>query len=103
MSANARRCLTIVLAAGEGTRMRSNRPKALHPIAGRSMLAHALGAVREAGADDIAVVIGPDRDDGAAGPVAAARATMVFVRRKRLGTANAVLAAREAIARGYED
>jgi bifunctional UDP-N-acetylglucosamine pyrophosphorylase/glucosamine-1-phosphate N-acetyltransferase len=103
MSANARRCLTIVLAAGEGTRMRSNRPKVLHPIAGRSMLAHALGAVREAGADDIAVVIGPDRDDVAAEAVAAAPAAMVFVQRERLGTAHAVLAAREAIARGYED
>ena len=40
MSANARRCLTIVLAAGEGVRMRSARPKVLHELAGRSMLAH---------------------------------------------------------------
>ena len=42
MSSNARRCLVIVLAAGEGVRMRSNRPKALHEIAGRAMLAHVL-------------------------------------------------------------
>ena len=47
MSANARRCLTIVLAAGEGVRMRSARPKVLHELAGRSMLAHALSAVLE--------------------------------------------------------
>ena len=66
MSPDARRCLTIVLAAGEGTRMRSSRPKVLHEIAGRPMLAHALAAVGEAGADDIAVVVGPDRDDVAA-------------------------------------
>ena len=47
MSANARRCLTIVLAAGEGVRMRSARPKVLHELAGRSMLAHVLSTVRE--------------------------------------------------------
>ena len=44
-----RTCLAIVLAAGEGTRMRSARPKVLHQIAGRSLLAHVLDAVREAG------------------------------------------------------
>ena len=67
MNSAARRCLAIVLAAGEGIRMRSSRPKALHTVAGRSMLAHVLGAVREAGADEVAVVVGPDRDDVAAG------------------------------------
>ncbi len=44
-----RTCLAIVLAAGEGTRMRSALPKVLHRIAGRSMLAHVLAAVRGAG------------------------------------------------------
>ncbi len=41
----ARSSLTIVLAAGEGTRMRSSVPKVLHPVAGQSLLAHVLGAV----------------------------------------------------------
>ena len=45
MSATARRCLTIVLAAGEGVRMRSARSKVLHELAGRSMLAHVLSTV----------------------------------------------------------
>jgi bifunctional UDP-N-acetylglucosamine pyrophosphorylase/glucosamine-1-phosphate N-acetyltransferase len=36
--------LTIVLAAGEGTRMRSSLPKVLHPVAGQSLLAHVLDA-----------------------------------------------------------
>ncbi|MFZ1152106.1 MAG: NTP transferase domain-containing protein, partial [Xanthobacteraceae bacterium] len=45
----ARTCLAIVLAAGEGTRMRSARPKVLHPLAGRSLLAHVLGSIAEAG------------------------------------------------------
>ena len=62
MSANARRCLTIVLAAGEGVRMRSARPKVLHELAGRSMLAHVLSTVREGTTGDIAVVVGPDSE-----------------------------------------
>ena len=66
MSANARRCLTIVLAAGEGMRMRSARPKVLHEIAGRSMLAHTLSAVVEGAMGDIAVVVGPDAEGVAA-------------------------------------
>ena len=57
-----RTCLAIVLAAGEGTRMRSARPKVLHEIGGRTLLAHVLGAAREAGGSDIAVVVGPDQD-----------------------------------------
>ena len=39
---SGRTCLTIVLAAGEGTRMRSSRPKVLHEVAGRSLLGHVL-------------------------------------------------------------
>ena len=61
-----RSCLAIILAAGEGTRMKSELPKVLHRIAGRSMLGHVLEAVKGAGAERIAVVIGPDRDDVAA-------------------------------------
>ena len=57
-----RTCLAIVLAAGEGTRMRSSRPKVLHEVAGRSLLAHVLDAVREAGCTETAVVIGPDAE-----------------------------------------
>ena len=56
-------CLAVVLAAGEGTRMKSARPKVLHAVAGRSMLAHVLAGVTEAGADRVAVVVGPDRAD----------------------------------------
>ena len=45
----ARSCLAIVLAAGEGTRMRSSKAKVLHEVAGRSLLAHVLAAIAEAG------------------------------------------------------
>jgi bifunctional UDP-N-acetylglucosamine pyrophosphorylase/glucosamine-1-phosphate N-acetyltransferase len=103
MGADARRCLNVVLAAGEGVRMGSNRPKALHHIAGRSMLAHVLAAVGESGAGDVAVVVGPDRDDVAAEALRVAPGAAIFIQRKRRGTADAVLAAREAIGRGYDD
>src|SRR5262249_1313995 len=52
-----RSCLAIVLAAGEGTRMRSARPKVLHAIGGRSLVGHVLDAVRGAGCTAAAVVI----------------------------------------------
>jgi bifunctional UDP-N-acetylglucosamine pyrophosphorylase/glucosamine-1-phosphate N-acetyltransferase len=98
-----RRCLAIVLAAGEGKRMRSSLPKALHKIAGRSMLAHVLDALDRAGADAIAVVVGPGRDDVAAEARLSAAHARIYVQAERLGTAHAVLAAREAISECYDD
>src|SRR5260370_40504070 len=99
MGSAARRCLTVLLAAGEGVRMRSRRPKVLHEIAGRSMLAHALLAVRDAGPGDVAVVVGPGRDDVAAEALETVPDAWIFIQSERRGTADAVLAAREAIAR----
>ncbi|HVV92241.1 MAG TPA: bifunctional UDP-N-acetylglucosamine diphosphorylase/glucosamine-1-phosphate N-acetyltransferase GlmU [Hyphomicrobiales bacterium] len=101
----ARSCLTIVLAAGEGTRMRSARPKALHAAAGRSLLAHALATASAAGAGRLAVVVGPGRDGEAVAAEArrAAPDPAIFVQAERRGTAHAVLAAREAIAVGADD
>lgn len=99
----ARSCLAIILAAGEGTRMKSAQPKVLHRVGGRSMLAHVLAAVGAAGADAVAVVIGPDRPDVAAEVAAVLPGADVVVQRERRGTAHAVLAAREVIARGYDD
>src|SRR3712207_9176143 len=84
-----RTCLAVVLAAGEGTRMRSARPKVLHEIAGRSMLAHVLEAVRGAGASRVAVVVGPERDDVATEARAVIAGADVFVQQERLGTAHA--------------
>ncbi|MGH3096419.1 MAG: bifunctional UDP-N-acetylglucosamine diphosphorylase/glucosamine-1-phosphate N-acetyltransferase GlmU [Streptosporangiales bacterium] len=52
----------IVLAAGEGKRMRSRTPKVLHPLAGRSMLAHVLGAVRGLEPQRVSVVVGHGRE-----------------------------------------
>ncbi|GGG25436.1 bifunctional UDP-N-acetylglucosamine diphosphorylase/glucosamine-1-phosphate N-acetyltransferase GlmU [Chelatococcus composti] len=101
--AAARRCLVVVLAAGEGKRMQSHKPKVLHALAGRSLLAHVLHAVSAAGADAVSVVVGPGRDDVAAEARRVRPDATVYVQAERLGTAHAVLAAREEIARGYDD
>ncbi len=52
----------LVMAAGEGTRMRSSAPKVLHPVCGRPMVAWPILAARDAGAGRIAVIVSPDRD-----------------------------------------
>jgi bifunctional UDP-N-acetylglucosamine pyrophosphorylase / glucosamine-1-phosphate N-acetyltransferase len=103
MTANARRCLTIVLAAGQGVRMRSARPKVLHELAGRSMLAHTLAAVLEGAAGDVVVVVGPDCDSVSAEALKAAPGAKIAIQRERRGTADAVLSARAQIAQGYDD
>lgn len=51
--------LSIILAAGEGTRMRSSLPKVLHPVGGLPIIGHVARAAREAGSDRIALVTGP--------------------------------------------
>jgi bifunctional UDP-N-acetylglucosamine pyrophosphorylase/glucosamine-1-phosphate N-acetyltransferase len=95
--------LAVILAAGEGTRMRSSVAKVLHPIAGRPMLTHVLTSVSAIGADAVAVVIGPGHDDVAAEAARVAPDAQIFVQAERLGTAHAVLAARSALTQGYDD
>jgi bifunctional UDP-N-acetylglucosamine pyrophosphorylase/glucosamine-1-phosphate N-acetyltransferase len=98
----ARTCLTIVLAAGEGTRMRAARPKVLHTIGGTSLIGHVLAAAGEIGGA-VAVVVGPAQN----AVVRAARAALpgvgIFVQQERRGTAHAVLAARSVLVRGADD
>jgi len=98
-----RTCLAIVLAAGEGFRMRSSLPKALHAIGGRTLLEHVLRSAVLAGGAEIAVVVGPDHDAVAAQARKLAPQAQIFVQSERLGTAHAVLAAKQAIARGADD
>src|SRR6267378_3103465 len=98
-----RTSLTIVLAAGEGTRMQSSMPKVLHPVAGRSLLAHVLEAAPKGAGASLAVVIGADHGAVAEEVKRLRPDATTFVQRERLGTAHAVLAARDAIARGADD
>jgi len=89
----------IILAAGEGKRMRSRLPKVLQPIAGRPMLAHVLAAARALTPDAIHVVIGHGGDQ-----VRAAFADETDVhwaqQAQRLGTGHAVQQAMPGIADG---
>ena len=55
--------LAIILAAGKGTRMKSDRPKVMHHVAGLSMIGHALKTCHAAGADAVCVVTSPSQDD----------------------------------------
>jgi bifunctional UDP-N-acetylglucosamine pyrophosphorylase / glucosamine-1-phosphate N-acetyltransferase len=52
----------LIMAAGAGTRMRSDIPKVLHPLAGRSMLSHVLHSVAKVAPQHLVVVLGHDRD-----------------------------------------
>ncbi|MDF2823103.1 MAG: glmU [Mycobacterium sp.] len=85
----------LVLAAGAGTRMRSDLPKVLHPLAGRSMLAHAVHAVAKVSPQHLVAVLGKNRDLIA--PAVAQLATdlgrdiEVAVQEQQLGTGHAVL------------
>jgi bifunctional UDP-N-acetylglucosamine pyrophosphorylase/glucosamine-1-phosphate N-acetyltransferase len=99
---NARSCLSIVLAAGDGTRMRSSRPKVLHAIGNRTLIAHVLFAVREIGGS-VAVVLAPGQDAVASAVTSVAPQAQIFTQSERRGTAHAVLAAKAAIARGRDD
>ncbi len=92
-----RQFLALILAAGKGTRMKSTLPKVLHHIGGRSLLAHVLTLVCDAGADQCGVVIAPDLSEVGDEALRVNSGTLIFQQAKQLGTANAVLAAREAI------
>jgi bifunctional UDP-N-acetylglucosamine pyrophosphorylase/glucosamine-1-phosphate N-acetyltransferase len=98
----ANRTTIIVLAAGEGTRMASDTPKVLHRIAGQPLIAHVVDAARTSGADEIAVVVGPGREDVAKEVKRSAPKAKIFIQRDRRGTAHAVLAAEKAIDNGND-
>ena len=83
----------ILLAAGKGTRMNSDLPKAMHPIAGQPMIRHVLGTVEALSPARIVVVIGPEMEKVAE---TVAPHTIV-VQTERLGTGHAVIQARSAL------
>ncbi|MBL8067992.1 MAG: bifunctional UDP-N-acetylglucosamine diphosphorylase/glucosamine-1-phosphate N-acetyltransferase GlmU [Armatimonadetes bacterium] len=88
-------CLAIVLAAGQGTRMKSDLPKVLHKACGRSLVKWVLASLGSAGVDDICVVVGHGAE--------AVRAELgdrvgYAVQTERLGTGHAVMSAADALA-----
>ncbi|MGM0583854.1 MAG: bifunctional UDP-N-acetylglucosamine diphosphorylase/glucosamine-1-phosphate N-acetyltransferase GlmU [Pseudomonadota bacterium] len=91
----------VILAAGEGTRMKSDRPKVLHPVAGFPMLAHVMAAAGALSPERLVVVAGRGRNEVEAAARAVRPEAQVVEQRERLGTAHAVAQAREALA-GFE-
>ncbi|MEV2274276.1 bifunctional UDP-N-acetylglucosamine diphosphorylase/glucosamine-1-phosphate N-acetyltransferase GlmU [Nocardiopsis sp. NPDC049922] len=98
MSVN-RPAAVIVLAAGEGTRMKSKLPKVLHEINGRSMLGHVLAAARELTPEHTVVVVGHARERVAEHLGQAAPEATTAVQEEQNGTGHAVRMAIEDLAR----
>lgn len=86
------RVAALILAAGRGTRMNSDRPKVLHEAAGLPLLEHVLVQVREAGIRKTAVVVG-ESDERLSSLIRKFGAKLVW-QRERLGTGHAVMQAR---------
>jgi bifunctional UDP-N-acetylglucosamine pyrophosphorylase / glucosamine-1-phosphate N-acetyltransferase len=93
----------LILAAGKGTRMKSALPKVLHKVAGLSMLGHVVNSATLAACDQMTVVVGPGMDNVADEARRLAPTAAVYIQHEQRGTADAVLAAREAIATAGRD
>ena len=93
------RFAVIILAAGQGTRMRSDTHKVLHPIAGRPLLLHLLDSVDALGAEKKVVVVGKGREQVES--AIAGSGVAIAVQAEQKGTAHAVQQAAEALS-GYE-
>jgi bifunctional UDP-N-acetylglucosamine pyrophosphorylase / glucosamine-1-phosphate N-acetyltransferase len=94
-----RRFAVVILAAGQGTRMRSDTHKVLHPIASRPLLLHLLDRVDSLGAEKKVVVVGKGRDQ--VEQVLQGRDVLIAHQAQQLGTGHAVRQAEPALA-GYD-
>lgn len=94
----------VVMAAGQGTRMRSNQAKVLHRIAGRPMVLYALDLARRLAGHSVAVVVGHQAEQvqavlqAAIAGVADAAPVHIVEQRQQLGTGHAVLQTRDVFA-----
>ncbi|MEU7569954.1 bifunctional UDP-N-acetylglucosamine diphosphorylase/glucosamine-1-phosphate N-acetyltransferase GlmU [Micromonospora sp. NPDC049240] len=87
----------VVLAAGEGKRMKSSLPKVLHPLLGRTLLGHVLAAAGPLGADRTVVVVGHGADQVRAHLTEVAPAATPVLQERQLGTGHAVRIALDAV------
>lgn len=97
-SVSSRPRAAVILAAGQGTRMKSPVPKVLHKVAGRALLDHAIDAAQALDCERIVVVVGAHSPDVGAHARKRLGEDAVVVQDPPLGTGHAVLAAREALA-----
>jgi len=86
----------IILAAGQGTRMKSSLHKVLHPVAGRSMLLHLLASVAELQPERQVVVVGAGREQ--VEKAVEGKGVVIAVQHRQLGTGHAVAQAHDALA-----
>ena len=91
LTIDARMLEVIVLAAGRGTRMKSDLPKVLHPIGGKPMVARVLDTARQLGAERIHVVVGHGASQVT--DAVAAPDVEIYVQSEQLGTGHAALQA----------
>ena len=84
----------VILAAGQGTRMRSRQPKVLHKIAGKPLIEHVIDQVRLSGISKIVLVLGYKREE-VTGPFL--NGVSIAVQPEQLGTGHAVMQARDFI------
>ncbi|MDF2233416.1 bifunctional UDP-N-acetylglucosamine diphosphorylase/glucosamine-1-phosphate N-acetyltransferase GlmU [Albimonas sp. CAU 1670] len=101
LTSSDRPVAVVVLAAGQGTRMRSALPKVLHKVGGAPMLAHVLRTAQALAPERVVVVTSPDAPEVGAAARALRPDAVDVPQRDRLGTAHAALQAREALA-GFE-
>jgi len=87
----------VVLAAGQGTRMRSSTPKVLHALGGRSLLGHVLAAAGPLGAATTVVVVGSGRDQVEAHLADVAPGALAVVQEQQLGSGHAAVVALAAV------
>ncbi|WP_455474917.1 bifunctional UDP-N-acetylglucosamine diphosphorylase/glucosamine-1-phosphate N-acetyltransferase GlmU [Bartonella sp. B30(2025)] len=99
----ARNCLSIILAAGEGTRMKSPIPKVLHKIAGLPLICHVIKQIELINSSQLAVIVGCGATDVMGVVQSFSENAMIFEQKERLGTAHAVLAARTALQKKVDD
>lgn len=98
-----RKCLAVVLAAGDSTRMKSSMSKVLHPVGGRPMIAHVMASICASGVSDVALVLGRDAEKVERAASIEGLAVESVLQTERLGTGHAVLMAKDAIGRGYDE
>jgi len=89
--------LTIILAAGKGTRMHSSLPKVLHPIGGRPMIQYVLETAVSLQSEQVALVVSPSQESVALSAQEIIPGLIPVVQEQQLGTAHAVLSARSFI------
>src|SRR5579859_3704275 len=85
-------CAAVILAAGKSTRMKSKKPKSLHPICGSAITRHVIRACKDAGVDRVVVVVGHQADMVKAG---IGDDVEYAIQAAQRGTGDAVAAAKE--------